>query len=160
MLRSLVVASLVLASCGGGASEVTIAGEIDDDEIRLESDSGPADVWFELENVGTRPCSLVPMLAPSPADLPIEDDKVVMSLSGDPALPEPVGAYTELNGEPYDRGEGTMTASGWVTVVAPGDRVRLQVAFEAAPDVGERVLVCNEAGDYASGRFAVPPFDR
>jgi hypothetical protein len=158
MFRSPLLAALVLTACG--ASEATVAGEIDDDEIRLGSGSGPAEVWFELENVGTQPCSLVPMLAPNPADLPVEDDKVVMSLRGDTALPEPMEAYTELNGEPYDRGEGTITEAGWVTVVAPGDRVRLQVAFEAVPDVGERVLVCNDAGDYASGRFAVLPFDR
>lgn len=159
MIRSLLLAAIVLAACGG-PSEVTVAGEIDDDEIRLATDSGPAEVWFELENVGTRPCSLVPMFAPTPSDMPVENGQVVMSLSGDPALPAPIETYVELNGEPYDRGDGTMTESGWVTVVAPGDRVRMQVGIKVVPDVGERVLVCNDAGDYASGRFAVLPFDR
>ena len=159
MFRCVLLAALVLAACGG-PSEVTIAGEIDDDEIRLASESGPAEVWFELENVGTRPCSLVPIFAPDPTDMPVEDGRVLMSLSGDPALPAPLETYVELNGEPYDRGDGTMTEAGWVTVVAPGDRVRLQVGIKGVPDVGERVLVCNDAGEYTSGRFAVLPFGR
>lgn len=92
--------------------------------------------------------------------IPVENGRAVMSLSGDPSLPTPLEAYVELNGEAVVRGDGVMTETGWVTTVAPGETVRLQLTFKGIPDVGERVLACNDDGDYAAGRFAVLRFER
>jgi hypothetical protein len=156
----LLATALLLAGCGGIASEQTVAGEIDDTEIRLDAGSAAPNVWVELENVGSRPCALVPILAPDPEGIPVENGRAVMSLSGDPSLPAPLEAYVELNGEAVDRGDGLMTETGWVTTVAPGDTVRLQLAFSGIPDGGERVLACNDDGGYAAGRFAFLRFER
>ena len=41
--------------------------DIDDDEIRLGRGNGPAEVWVELENVGTRPCLPSSHLTADPA---------------------------------------------------------------------------------------------
>jgi hypothetical protein len=153
--------ALLLAACGSIGSEPTIGGEIDDAEIRLERSSGPPSVWLELENVGAAPCALVPMLAAMPPDaLPVGNGRVVMGTSGDPAIPYPLEAYVELNGEPVQRGDGEMTDEGWVTVVEPGDVVRLQLAFTGVSEVGERLVLCNGVGDYEAGRFAVLDWER
>ena len=155
----LIATALVLAACGGIASEQTVTGEIDDTEIRLDAASASHNVWVELQNMGSQPCALVPILAPDPEAIPVENGRAVMSLSGDPSLPTPMEAFVELNGEAVVR-DGVMTETGWVTAVAPGDTVRLQLAFTGIPDVGERVLACNDDGDYAAGRFAVLRFER
>ena len=44
--------------------------------------------------------------------------------------------------------------------VHPGDVARLQVAFDATPRTDDRVIFCNGAGEYASGRRAALPFER
>jgi hypothetical protein len=156
----IVFLALLLGACASFGSEPTIGGEIDDHEIRLERSSGPPSVWLELENVGAAPCALVPMLAAMPVDsLPVSNGRVVMGMSGDPAIPYPFEAYAELNGEPVER-DAEMTDEGWVTLVNPGDVVRLQLALTGVPDAEERLVVCNGAGDYAAGRFAVLDWER
>lgn len=158
MLRRVAVAtafSALIAACGSSPNEAT-TGEIDDTAIRLSADTAPADAWLDLENVGTKVCPLIAVLASEPDALPIDGQQVVTAL--DSGAAEPIETYVEVNGTPVDRGE--VTDEGWVTDVAPGDRVRLQIAFEGIPDAGERVVLCNGAGDYAAGRFAVLRFER
>jgi hypothetical protein len=149
---------LLLGGCGSFGSGPTIGGEIDDHEIRLERPSGPPSVWLELENVGSQPCAFVPLLASMPAEsLPVSGGEVVIDMSGDPNIPYPMEAHVELNGE---RAEGLIGEEDWATVVNPGDRIRLQLALKGTPDEGERVVICNGAGDYEAGRYAVIAFER
>jgi hypothetical protein len=157
LYRGLVVPSLasLLLACAAQTAAPELSGEIDDSALRIDAGSVPANSWLELENVGTEPCALVAMLSPVPAnELPIEDGRITMSLSGDPGLPAPVHYYAELNNRPVDRGDGVMTGEGWVTEVGPGDRVRLQIAFEGPPEGTNLVVACNEPGGFSAGRYA------
>ena len=154
---------VTLAACQGFGSPTppTIRGEIDDAAIRLQQARGPVDVWVELTNVGTRPCDLVGALSQVPPDaMPVVDGRVVMSLGGEPDAVVPLETIVEINGQPVVRADGgVMTDEGWISVVHPGDVARIQIGFEARPDVGERVLICNGAGDYEAGRYAVLAFE-
>ena len=134
----------------------TFRGEIDDAEIRLEREVFPASLWLELANVGAQPCELVAMLSPLPADaLPVENGQIVTSLSGDPDVVIPIESYVEsIDGQPVVRG-----AAG-AAIVDPGDRVRVQLGFKSAPDVGVLVIACNAPGDYEAGRYAFLAFER
>ena len=157
----LLLASTAMIGCQMFASPEVITGEIDDTQIRLAQDSGPASVRLELMNVGSTPCELVPMLTVLPPDaLPVIDGRVVMTLSGNDDRPEPMEAYVELNGEVVVREGGSMTEQGWVTRVNPGDEVMLDIGLEGIPDRSERIVVCNGRGDYEAGRYAVVAFDR
>jgi hypothetical protein len=57
----LLLASIAMMGCQMLASPEVITGEIDDTQIRLAQDSGPAAVRLELTNVGSTPCELVPI---------------------------------------------------------------------------------------------------
>jgi hypothetical protein len=157
----LMLVSAGMVGCQLLAAPDLISGEIDDTEIRLAQDSAGAAVRLELTNVGGIPCDLVPMLTALPPEaLPVVDGRVVMSLSGDDDRPAPMEAYVELNGAPVDREGGTFTEEGWVTRVNPGDEVMLDIGLQGIPDREERIVVCNGAGDYEAGRYAVVAFDR
>ena len=138
-----------------GCDAPTIRGEIDDAEIRLEREQSPASIWLELANVGTQPCELVVLLSPLPADaLPVDEGRVVTSLSGAADAIIPIESYVELDGAPLVRD------AGGAAIIRPGDRVRVQVGFKGTPDVGVLVIVCNGPGDYEAGRYAVLAFER
>jgi len=134
---------LIVAGCVGAATAVT--GEIKDDGIILITDHAGSSVRLELLNVGTTPCDLTPVLTTlSPDALPVQDGQVVIDSSGAP------GTVQMAMGGP----------AGYLKRVMPGETYKVEIALEGAPKTDERIILCNGAGDYARGRYAVLRFDR
>ncbi|MBA2556139.1 MAG: hypothetical protein H0V12_02145 [Chloroflexi bacterium] len=141
-----------------------IAGQIDDNAIRLEQPRAGASVSLHLENVGNEPCMFVAVLTEmAPEALAVEDGRVVLDISGDTSAPDPMEAGIEVNGErvggePPDDPEQELEAAH--TLLRPGDVARVQLALVGTPEQGERIILCNGPGDHAAGRYAVLPFER
>jgi hypothetical protein len=130
----------LLAACG---PQGPIAGEIRDDAITLAVDHAGQSVILELRNTGSRPCDLIVSLTSLPMDaLPVEAGQVVITRDGSPNKVRPM-----------DGGEFQ------VPLEAGGVR-RFELALEGTPATDNRVVLCNAAGDYESGRYAVLTFDR
>ncbi|HVL52922.1 MAG TPA: hypothetical protein VM344_01520 [Vitreimonas sp.] len=148
----------LLPACTSG--ETTITGDIYDDSVSLAQASGPQSVWLELSNRGHLPCDLVAIRTElAPETLPTEDGRITLSTSGSPKDDAyPMDVYIEIDGE--SGGVDDAVQTGRHAVVEPGQTVRLQLAFTSMPEREERVIACNGAGDYGSGRYAVLPFDR
>jgi len=145
--------------------EQKIVGEIDDDAVRLAQQSGPQSVRLELTNVGQDPCALVVVTTPSPPDdLPIADGRVALDFGSDPNGAYPMQAGVEINGERVGRGEPADDEleefEAAHAVVQPGDIARVQLALIGTPERDERVIICNDPGDYQAGRYAVLLFER
>ena len=157
-LRGAIAALAALSACTG--AEATISGEIRDDAIVLAQPSGPQSVWLELSNVGAVPCDLAVVRTElAPDSLPLEGGRVVLSQSGSPqGEAYPMEAYVEIEGEPatYD----DPVREGRQALVEPGQTARVQLALTGMPEREERVILCNGAGDYEAGRYAVLRFDR
>src|SRR5262245_44916482 len=133
----------MLAGCTWSMAR-SVTGEIRDDAIVLATDHAGSNVRFSLQNVGSTPCHLAVVLAPMPPDqLPVENGQVAVDPSGAGPVRPPLG--------------GDSAFYSWVR---PGDRYELEIALEGAPKVEERVVLCNEPGDYQHGRYAVLRFDR
>ncbi len=134
---------LIVAGCVGAATAVT--GDIKDDGIVLITDHAGSSVRLELHNVGTTPCDVTPVLTSlSPDALPVQDGQVVIDSSGAP------GTVQMAMGGP----------AGYLKRVMPGEAYEVEIALEGAPKTDERIILCNGAGDYARGRYAVLRFDR
>lgn len=153
-----VAALVTLSACTG--AEATITGEIRDDSIVLAQDSGPQSVWLELSNVGAAACDLVVIRTELvPEALPVEGDKVILSMSGSPeGEAYPMDAAVEIDGQ--NAGVENPVRAGRQAVVEPGKTARVQLALTGMPEREERVVVCNGPGDYEAGRYAVLRFDR
>lgn len=134
---------LIVADCVGAATAVT--GDIKDDGIILITDHAGSSVRLVLHNVGTTPCDLTPVLTSlSPDALPVQDGQVVIDGSGAPGT-----VQMAMGG-----------AAGYLKRVMPGEAYEVEIALEGAPKTDERIILCNGAGDYARGRYAVLRFDR
>ena len=155
---SAIAAVAALSACIGAAP--TITGEIRDSSIVLAQDSGPQSVWLELSNVAAEPCDLVVIRTElDPNALPLDGDRVMLSMSGTPAGEAyPMEAYVEIGGAPVSYDDPVRT--GRQAVVEPGETARVQLALTGMPEREERVVVCNGPGDYEAGRYAVLRFDR
>lgn len=142
----LLAACLLVQGCIGSA--VTVKGEIRDDGITLERGDAPAQVRYELRNVGQLPCVLVAgYTSLSPDALPVRDGRVVLTEDGGPDAVVPDLTYER----PPDYTLGR---------VAPGATGSFEVALTGPPATGERVIFCNAVGDYERGRYALLAFER
>lgn len=153
--RNIAIATLVsvVAGCGFGGEE-TVRGQIDDESVTLTQETAGPGVWLELANVGSTPCELLIVMSSEPEDLPLDSGRVRAGSSGtDHRSVEEM--FVEVDGEPRP-----PLKPGEPVTVGPGELARVQVAFIGIPDEGERVVVCNGAGDYERGRYAVLAFDR
>ncbi len=165
--RFLAVAALVagiLLGCGDNQDD-PIVGRILDDRIELERTSGPAIVWIELDNAGSRPCGLIVASTAFEGDagfdpyrLPVRDGRVRTTLdeTGEPSPDEihSAGLYAEIDGQPVEPDPGLPGG----VVVEPGTRVKIQLALSVgsrSPDGREWILICDDPGDYEAGRFGV-----
>jgi len=134
------IAALLLVSACGSA---TIKGEIKDDGITLAADHAGPNVRLELHNVGTTPCDVIVILTDLPANaLPVKDGRVVIDESGSGGL---VRSANDTVGMGH---------------ALPGTVFQLDLAMDAAPTSGERVVLCNFTGQYELGRYAALQFDR
>ncbi len=134
------IASLLLVGACGAA---TIKGEIMDDRITLAAGHAGPNVRLELHNGGTTPCAVIVVLTELPADaLPIKDGRVVVDESGSGG---PVRPANDALGMGHS---------------LPGAILQLDIAMDAAPTSGERVVLCNFTGQYEHGRYATLQFDR
>jgi hypothetical protein len=133
----------LLAGCLGSTTKV-VSGEIKDDGISLATNHAGPSVRFSLTNAGSVPCHLAVVIAPVPTALPVVNGQVAVDASG-----AANGVRPPLGGD-----------SAFFAWVQPGERYELEVALEGAPRSGERVILCNEPGDYEHGRYAVLRFDR
>jgi hypothetical protein len=130
---------MIVAACAA----TSIKGEIKDDGITLAADHAGPSVRFDLHNVGTTPCDLVPVLTSLPVEaLPVKDGQVIIDESG--------------SGGPVRPANGP----GGLRRVAPGAVFQIEVALVSTPKTEDRIILCNGAGDYEHGRYAVLPFDR
>lgn len=138
-------AALVLvAGCLGGAT--TVKGEIRDDAITLATDHAGSNVRLSLHNAGTVPCELIVVLGSMPANaLPVKSGQVVIDDSGAPGTVR------------FPYGGGT---TGFLQRIQPGETYETEIALEGAPKTDERIVLCNAAGDYEHGRYALLRFDR
>ncbi len=135
---------LIVAGCVGAVTEV-VTGEIKDDGISLITDHAGSSIRLKLHNVGRTPCDLTAVVTSlSPDALPVQDDQVVIDSSGAP------GSVQMAMGGP----------AGYLKRVMPGENYEVEIALEGAPKTDERIILCNGAGDYARGRYAVLRFDR
>jgi hypothetical protein len=142
----LLAASLLGQACVGSA--VTVRGEVRDDGVRLERSAAPAQVRYQLRNVGQLPCDLVvAYTALSPDALPVSDGRVVLTADGGPTAVAPDLTYES----PPDYVLGRIGA---------GATASWEVALVGAPASGERIIFCNAVGDYTRGRYALLRFDR
>lgn len=145
-LISIVAAALGTVSCVGGA--VTVEGDIRDDGIMLAKSSAPAQVRYELHNVGLLACEIVVAYTSVPVDrLPVRDGRVVLTDSDAPDAVRPDLTYES----PPDYTLGRLNS---------GETRSWEVALERSPEFGERVILCNAVGDYERGRYTVLRFDR
>ena len=156
----------IILGCGDNQDD-PIGGRILDDRIELESTSGPAIVWIELENAGSLPCGLIAAStafegdsAFDPYHLPVRDGRVRTTddESGESAPDEidSLGLYAEIDGRPVEPDPRLPLG----VVVEPGTRVKIQLALSLGfnarlPDGAAWILICNDPGDYEAGRFAV-----
>lgn len=136
-LRLLPIAGVgvILAACAS-IPTVTVTGEIDDAQIRVDLPAAPRNVWFELNNVGSLPCDLVVIVTEVAADsLPIANDQVNFD------------------------GLGAGSAIDFVdSAVQPGTLARWQEQLDPSIDApAVRIIVCNNPGDYAAGRYVIVP---
>jgi len=139
-MRLGVLAAMALAACNSPNASETIAGEIDDAEIRIATDQPPGALWLELENVGTAPCQLYGLLTDHAGDaLPVVDGTVALG----EIVEDTYFMGIQVDGSPVP-GQGVN--------LRPGKVARLAIA---GPATAERVVLCNGQGDYEAGRFAV-----
>lgn len=142
----LLAAALLVQGCIGSA--VTVKGEIRDDGMTLERTAAPAQVRYELRNVGRLPCDfVVAYTSLSPDSLPVRGGRVVLTDAGGPDAVMPDVTYER----PPEYTLGRIDAGGtgsW------------EVALEGAPATGERIIFCNGVGDYQRGRYALLRFER
>lgn len=143
----LIASAFLIGGCIGGSTGMK--GEIRDDGVTLAADHAGAAVRFELHNAGTKSCDLVVALTTLAADaLPVVDRQVVITNSDGTGIVRPITTYEEA--PPYV-----------LKHIEPGETFSGEVALEGAPkDGSERVLFCNNLGDYQLGRYAVLRFDR
>ncbi len=156
MLRRVlpITALILLAGCGALAEE-EVTGEIRDDAIDLEVDTSHHSIWLELTNAGTIPCELSVVLTDTPHGMPVVDGRADLGSATDPEAERyPMLGYTEIDGVVV-ASEGDLTVT-----VPPGSVARMQLALIGNPDQGERVILCNNPGDYEAGRYAVLRFNR
>jgi hypothetical protein len=80
--------------------------------------------------------------------LPVVDKRVAITNGDGPGIVRPITTYEET--PPYIPKH-----------IGPGETFSSEVALEGAPkDGSERVLFCNNLGDYQLGRYAILRFDR
>jgi hypothetical protein len=120
-----------------------ITGEIKDDRISLATDHAGPSVRLELRNVGATPCNLIMVLTDLSADaLPVKDGRVVIDENG-------AGGPVRPANDSIGMGRSE-----------PGAVFQLEVALVSTPKTEDRIILCNGAGDYEHGRFAILRFDR
>jgi hypothetical protein len=143
----LLASALLVGGCIGGSTGMK--GEIRDDGITLAADHAGSAVRFELHNAGAKSCDLVVALTTLAANaLPVADRQVVITNSDGTGIVQPITTYEET--PPYV-----------LKHIEPGATYSGEVALEGAPkDGSERVLFCNNLGDYQAGRYAILRFDR
>lgn len=158
LIPAAIIAAAILSACTD--AEATITGEIRDDSIVLEQDSGPQSVWLQLSNVGDDPCELVVIRSElAPDALPLDGERLALNVSGSPAdRAYPMDAYVEIDRQPVTVEDPVR--AGRHALVDPGRTARVQLALTSVPEAEERVIACNGPGDYEAGRYAVLRFDR
>ena len=144
--RGLAAAILVLLVVGCLGGSTAMKGEIGDRSIVLAADHAGSAVRLILHNGGATPCELIVVLGSmAPTALPVEDGKVVVSDTGAPGTVRlPYGAGT----------------TGFLARIQPGETFETEVALEGPPATDERIVLCDAAGDYQNGRWALLRFDR
>jgi hypothetical protein len=143
----LIASALLVGGCIGGSTGMK--GEIRDDGIALAADHAGSNVRFELHNAGAKSCDLVVALTTLAVDaLPVVDKRVAITNGDGPGIVRPITTYEEA--PPYI-----------LKHIGPGETFSGEVALEGAPkDGSQRVLFCNDLGDYQLGRYAILRFDR
>lgn len=136
---------MLLSAVGAGAcaaprTEVHVT--INDESVIVEPPGGSEEVLLTIENRGTRPCPLVVFITDDvngpvdPARLPVADGKVDFDSTDFHEIEAAEGV--EQGGPP----------------IQPGERHSLVLGYMGTPTV-TRIVMCNDAGDYEAGRYAV-----
>jgi hypothetical protein len=139
---TLILVAVAFFGCTADPPKTAVRASVDDARVVLQPPRGSEDVVLTIDNMGTRPCPLVVFITDD-VNGPVDPDRLPVA---DGVVDFDSGDFHEI-----EAAEGVEQGG---PPIEPGEQRSLTLGFKGSPIV-TRVVLCNGAGDYEAGRYAV-----